>query len=104
MSSIPADNIKVIHGIKFRIAGKCRRCGECEKKPTPCEHLSFENGLATCDTYGKGDYLEKRCDVFPDSPSCRVVREGICGIKFIPVGKESKKKYQEAMLKWLSHT
>jgi hypothetical protein len=92
--------VKVIkvHGIKFIRSGECKRCGACEKPN--CEHLTWEDGLATCKTYGKGDYLEWRCDVFPDSPFCGVVRKGICGFTFEPVTEEDAKKYRDCLKKW----
>lgn len=95
------DKIKS-HGIEFIRHGECKRCGECEKHD--CKYLTWEDGLATCLTYGKGDYLEWRCDVFPDSPFCRVVREGICGFTFEPVTEEDAEKYQQYLKIWQLHT
>jgi len=91
------------HGVNFHRTGICKRCGKCEKKSKPCVHLSFQNGLATCDTYGSGDYLEKRCDVFPDNPFCRVVKDGICGFKFIPVSEADEERYKELLSRWQSN-
>ena len=86
------------HNIKFIRSGKCKRCGACEK--SSCPHLTWEDGLATCKTYGKGDYLEWRCDVFPDGPFCKVILEGICGYKFEPLTEDDDKKYQECIKVW----
>ena len=83
------------HNIKFYRIGECKRCGECENKPKPCPHFSMKDGLATCDTYGTGDYIKFNCEKFPDNPFCRVVREGICGIKFVLVNKADEQKYKE---------
>jgi hypothetical protein len=92
MQSISVDYIKRIHGIDFHVTGQCKRCGECEKKD--CSHFSMENGLSTCDTYGEGDYLRKKCYEFPNGPLARVVRGGTCRFKFAPVTEEDKKKYE----------
>lgn len=89
-----------IHNITFHRTGECRRCGECENKPKPCTHFKMVEGKATCDTYGTGDYLEKRCNVFPDNPFCRVVLNGVCGFEFVPVTKADAKRYKEAKKKW----
>jgi len=86
------------HGIRYEKTGKCLRCGKCEKKN--CPHFSMVGGLATCDTYEYGDYIEKRCHVFPDSPFCEVVRKGICGYKFKPVTDEDIKKHREYLKIW----
>ena len=85
----------VCNGIGFNRTGECKRCGECEKRH--CSHFSMEGGLATCDTYGKGDYLERNCERFPDSPFCRVVQEGKCGYIFIPITDEDIEKYKILM-------
>jgi hypothetical protein len=85
------------HGVTFYRRGECKRCGECEDKPEPCKHFYFKDGLATCDTYGKGDYIEKNCEEFPNNPFCRVVREGICGFTFEPISDEEERKYKERL-------
>src|SRR5210317_1181619 len=95
------DNIRV-HNINFIRYGSCKRCGACEKPD--CPHLTLEDGLATCMTYGKGDYLEWRCNVFPDSPFCRVVREGICGFTFEPLTEEDAEKYGHCLKTWRLNT
>lgn len=92
------EGVVVCHNIQFHRRGSCKRCGACERKK--CPHLSIQNGLATCDTYGTGDYLERNCNVFPDHPFCRVVLEGICGFKFIPVTEEDSSRYKEFIEKW----
>ena len=79
------------NGIEFYRTGECKRCGACEKKH--CAHFSMEGGIATCDTYGKGDYLERNCERFPDNPFCRVVQEGTCGYRFEPITDEDVRKY-----------
>ena len=79
-------------GIKFFLRGECKRCGACEKPN--CPHLTWEDGLATCKTYGKGDYLEWNCHVFPNSPFCDIIQDGICGYTFEPVTEEDAKLYE----------
>ena len=88
----------VSHGITFIRKGKCKRCGACEK--STCPHYIMVNGKATCQTYGRGDYLEWKCNVFPDNPFCRVVREGICGFKFTPATNDDILKYREYLRTW----
>jgi hypothetical protein len=90
------------HGINFIREGECKRCGACEKPS--CPHFRMIDGLATCLTYGKGDYLKRKCYQFPDNPFCRVVREGICGFKFTPATPADEKKYKEYLKKWRLHT
>jgi hypothetical protein len=48
-------------------------------------------------TYGEGDYLEWRCDVFPDSPFCDVVRKKICGYSFEPVTEDGARMYMKIL-------
>lgn len=84
------------HGIDFIREGKCKRCGACEKPN--CPHLTWEDGLATCKTYGKGDYLEWNCHVFPNSPFCDVVRKGICAYTFVPITKEGAELYEKMLM------
>jgi hypothetical protein len=57
----------------------------------------MKEGMATCDTYGKGDYIEMNCEEFPNNPFCRVVREGICGFKFVLVDKADEKRFKELL-------
>ena len=83
------------NGIEFIRHGACKRCGACEKPN--CPHLVWEDGLATCKTYGKGDYLEWNCHVFPNSPFCDVVVDEICGFKFEPVTDEDARMYEEIL-------
>jgi len=56
----------ISHGIHFIRTGECKRCEACEK--LSCPHFKMVDDLATCLTYGKGDYLEKKCYEFPDNP------------------------------------
>ena len=86
-----------IHGIKFIRHGSCRRCGACEKPS--CPHLTWEDDLATCLTYGKGDYLEWNCHVFPNSPFCDVVRLGVCAYSFEPITEDGSRVYYQILNK-----
>jgi hypothetical protein len=83
------------HGIEFIRHGSCKRCGVCEKPK--CPHLMWENGLATCKTYGSGDYLKWNCHVFPNSPFCDVVRKRVCAYTFEPITKDGARLYEEML-------
>jgi hypothetical protein len=85
----------ISHGIDFIRCGSCKRCGACEKPS--CPHLTWEDGLATCKTYGKGDYLEWNCHVFPNSPFCDVILDGICAYTFEPVTEDGTRMYEEIL-------
>ena len=87
-----------VSGMILRRTGQCNRCGACEKPK--CQHWSMTNGISTCDTYGHGDYIDKRCYVFPDSPFCYVVRQGICGYEFIPTNEKDADRFNRLMKKW----
>lgn len=87
-----------VHNIDFIRSGECKRCGACEKPD--CPHLLWEGGLATCKTYGTGDYLEWNCDKFPDNPFCRVIFDEICGYEFEPVTEVDKEKYLHCLKTW----
>jgi hypothetical protein len=91
------DNIE-IHGIKFIRYGFCKRCGACEKPN--CPHFKLINELATCLTYGRGDYLKWNCDKFPDNPFCKVIFEEICGYTFEPVTEADLERYLHCLKTW----
>ncbi len=100
--------MEITYGIGFVRTGKCKRCGACESKVEPCPHLTWKNGLATCEIYDhrggvckscseaksiefgkKWTVSHENCKKFPDSPNCRVVKEGICGFKFVSVKEKN---------------
>jgi hypothetical protein len=85
----------ISHGIDFIIHGKCERCGACEKPN--CPHFTWEDGLATCKVYGRKEYFELNCHVFPNSPFCDVVRKGICGYTFEPVTEDGARMYRKIL-------
>jgi len=86
------------NSIKFYLLGECKRCGACEKPS--CPHLTWEDGLATCKVYGEKEYFELNCHIFPDSPFCDVILDGICGFKFVPVTEDDAKKYNKCLEVW----
>ena len=83
------------HSIDFIRHGKCKRCGACEKPN--CPHLTWEGGLATCKVYGEKEYFELNCHVFPNSPFCDVILDGICAYTFEPVTEEGARMYEEIL-------
>lgn len=111
-------NIFKVHGVTFERTGKCKRCGQCEKKD--CPHFSIKNGLATCDIYNKRNEVCKSCSSnekgiwwrkgnpithavckkFPNHPFLRVIMEGICGYKFKPLTKKDEIKYKKLVEAW----
>ncbi len=83
------------HSIEFIRHGSCKRCGACEKPS--CPHLTWKDGLATCEVYGEKEYFELNCHVFPDSPFCDVVLDGICAYTFEPVTAYDAELYEEML-------
>lgn len=90
--------------IKYKRVGKCNRCGSCGCEKLKCPHFKWEKDLATCLIHDKlGQYCKEcseakskicnrkviinhqGCIDFPVSPFQNVVKDNICGYKFIKI-------------------
>jgi hypothetical protein len=112
------NRVFTVHGVDYYRIGCCNRCGECEKPD--CPHYSILLGTATCDCY---DERETVCDFctndessmwyrkgkpithsvcvgFPNHPFLRVIKNDICGFKFIPATRDDEKRHRELIEAW----
>lgn len=118
METVDSSETFRCHGVDYIRTGQCNRCGACEKDN--CPHLSWKEGLATCDMqlqkhevctscssnedayfFKAGrDVTHQICVDFPNHPFLRVIKEGICGYKFEPATEEDKVKHQKLIDAW----
>lgn len=118
METVESSKTFRVHGVNYIRTGQCNRCGSCEK--STCPHLSWKDGLASCDVQAKKEeiciscstdkdsyfYNPKRqathqiCKDFPNHPFLRVIKNEICGYKFGPATEDDKIKHQKLIDTW----